>query len=66
MTKFLYAKSGDEGFLRVDVSEFKFAVIYKAVTKSDTYVWLERYATEDFLVELRQRGIKFEIEQITL
>lgn len=66
MTKFIYAKAGDRGFLRVDTSEFKFAVIYKAFAKHDKFVWLTEPATSDFLVELRQRGIKFEIEQINL
>jgi len=66
MTKFIYAKAGEQGFLRVDTSEFKFAVIYKAVAKSKPFVWLTDEDAVDFLTEIRQRGVKFEITQINL
>ena len=66
MTKFIFAKAYGEGFLQVDTSEFKFAVAYRAFAKHDGIVWLDEYAASDFLVELRQRGVKFEVTQITL
>jgi hypothetical protein len=66
MTKFIYAKAGDQGFLRVDTSEFKFAVIYKAFAKHDKFVWLNEINAVDFLTEIRQRGVKFEVTQINL
>lgn len=66
MTKFIYAKADGRGFLRVDTSEFKFAVIYKAFAKDKPFVWLTDEDAVDFLTEIRQRGIKFEVSQINL
>jgi len=66
MTKFVFAKTNIGGFLRVDTSEFKFAVIYKAFAKHDKFVWLNEINAVDFLTEIRQRGVKFEVTQINL
>ena len=65
--KFIYAKSEDRGFLRVDTSDFPFAKIYKAFARYNSNIlWLEEPETADFLVELRQRGVKFDVIQINL
>jgi hypothetical protein len=66
MTKFIFAKAQGKGFLQVDTSEFKFAVAYRAFAKHEGIVWLDEYYASDFLVELRQRGVKFEIVTIAL
>jgi hypothetical protein len=66
MTKFVFAKAQGEGFLQVDKNEFKFVAAYRAFAKHEDFVWLDEYYASDFLVELRQRGVKFEIVTITL
>lgn len=66
MTKFVFAKTNIGGFLRVDVSEFKFAKIYTAVAKHNDFVWIDEFDAVDFLTEIRSRGVKFEVAQIAL
>jgi hypothetical protein len=66
MTKFLFAKAQGEGFLQVDKNEFKFVTAYRAFAKHNDFVWLDEYDASDFLVELRQRGVEFEVVQTTL
>lgn len=66
MTKFLFAKAQGEGFLRVDKSEFAFVTAYRAFAKHNDFVWLDEWDASDFLVQLRQRGVKFEVVQTNL
>jgi hypothetical protein len=66
MTKFVFAKTNIGGFLRVDTSEFKFAKIYTAVAKHNDLVWIDEFDAVDFLTEIRDRGVKFEVTQINL